>query len=267
MAESKDYIFMAEITDAYSLRMLIQYLHTFHNDGEFTFSKNGIKFLRSNNALNLINDAYINTKELVRYEFNSDTPIKIGCDLSQFKTNVASIAKNDSVRWSWKKGADHFITQIVGTNSKDYESNAKKVKIKSVESHDIDLPEYERKIEDPNFVSPLADFAKACKPISKDCDAVNFYQYGKGVKIEKIVNEINPGQFNIFGNIDEKSEEIQGKLKIPSVNIKNLNKLNNMSTKSNIRFYFEPDQPTRLSCNIGVYGILVIHMKESENDE
>jgi hypothetical protein len=264
MAESKDYIFMAEITDAYSFRMLIQYLDTFHKEGEFIFTKDGITFLKANDKQDLINDVTINPKELVRYEFNSEQPLTIGCDLSQFKTNVASIGKNDSVRWLLKKGADYFITQIVGTNSKDYESNAKKVKIKNVETDDIELADYCRKINDPNFVSPLSDFAKACKPISKDCEAVCFNQYRKGVKIEKIVNEINPGQFNIFGTVDEKTDIIHSKLKISSINIKNLNKLNNMSTKSNIRFYFEDEMPTRLSCNIGVYGILVIHMKNPD---
>ena len=108
----------------------------------------------------------------------------------------------------------------------------------------------------------MSDFAKTCKPISKDCEAVYFNQYNNGVKIEKIVNDITPGQFNIFGSVDEKNDKSDSKIKISSANIKNLNKLNNLSTKSNIRFYFEKDMPTRLSCNVGVYGTLVIHMRD-----
>jgi len=264
MTDSKDYIFMVEITDAYSFRMLIQYLNTFHKEGEFIFTPQGITFIKANDKLDLINDVYINPKELIHYEVNTDKPLKIGCDLTQFKTNVGSIGKNDSIRWSLKKDADHFITQIVGTNSKDYDSNVKRVKIKSVETDDIELEDYARKVIEPNFVSPLSDFAKACKPIAKDCNAVYFFQYNNGVKIEKIVNDINPSQYNTFGTIDEKTDQIINKLKISSLNIKNLNKLNNMSTKSNIRFYFEADLPTRLSCNVGVYGTLVIHMKNPD---
>ncbi len=265
MTDSKDYIFMVEITDAYSFRMLIQYLNTFHKEGEFIFTSKGISFIKANDKLDLINDVHINPKELTRYELNVAEPFKVGCDLTQFKTNVGSIGKNDSIRWSLKKDADHFITQIVGTNSKDYESNVTRVKIKTVDVDDIELEDYRRKIDDPNFVSPLSDFAKACKPIAKDCDAINFFQYKIGVKVEKIVNDINPGRYNYFGTVDEKNDEIINKLKISSLNIKNLNKLNNMSVKSNIRFYFEHDLPTRLSCNVGVYGILVIHMKNPDD--
>ena len=127
MSDFKDYIFIAEITDAYSFRILIQYLDSFYSDAEFEIRKNGIFFLRSNTKEDLINDFNMNPKELIRYEFNLDKPFKLGCDLSQFKTNVASIGKNDSVRWSLKHGADSFVLQIVGNNSKDYESNAKKV--------------------------------------------------------------------------------------------------------------------------------------------
>lgn len=261
MADFKDYIFIAEFTDAYSFRILIQYLDMFYSEAEFEFRKEGIFFLRSNTKEDLINEVIINPKELVRYEFNSEKPLKLGCDLSQFKSNVGSIGKNDSVRWSLKRGDDAFSTQIVGNNSKDYESNAKKVKIKAVESQEFELDPYKRSIDNPNFVSPLSDFAKNCKPISKDCQAVYFNQYPKGVKIEKIVNDITPGQFNIFGTVDEKLDIPENRIKISSANIKNFNKLNNLSVKSNMRFYFEKDIPTRLSCNIGVYGILIIHMR------
>jgi hypothetical protein len=262
MSEFNDYVFMAEITDAYSFRILVQYLDVFYTEGIFRFDKNRIDFLRSNKQEDLINDLSINTKELTRYEFNLEEPIEIGFDFSQFKNNVASIGKNDSVRWSLKKGADSFIIQIVGNNNKDYDSNAKKVKIKQVERQEIELEEYTRNLDNPNFVSPLSDFAKSCKTISKDCEAVYFNQYQRGVKIEKIVNDINPGQFNIFGIVDEKTENSESKIKISSQNIKNLNKLNNLSIKSNVKFYFENDYPIRLSCPIGVYGKLVIHMKD-----
>ena len=92
------------------------------------------------------------------------------------------------------------------------------------------------------------------------------------------MNGIAGEHFNKFGIIDEKvlqdesksgpkivvrQDEIK-KIKIRSENIKNLSKTTNLSTSSNIRFFFEDDMAIRLSCNIGCYGRLVIHMLDAD---
>jgi len=281
----KEYSFIAEFIDGYSFRNLFEYLKGYHDVGQFTFKSDGIHFIRSNNKADLINEFWIKAKELTLYEFNESSPITKGVDVALFKAAVAIIGKKDSVKWSLFKNSDSFNIQLMGHNNKDYDGNIQKIPIKNIEEQEIEMDECKRSLDDPNFVWPLSDVAKSCKPISTGCSHIYIYQYKKGIKIEKNINGTAGEHFCKFGRIDEKdnldnqlssmsisqsstSSATVNRIKIRSENIKNLHKINNLSEKTNMRFYFEEsgNQFIRLSCNIGCYGLLTIYML-NVNDE
>lgn len=274
-SSSIKYSIVAEFAEAYSFRILLDYLKTNIEQAEFVFTNRGIFLKRADKKGQLINEIIINIRELVRYELNENEGFTIGVDLTLFKDNLSDIGKKDSMRWSLVQGEDSFIIQMLG-HSGSYDTNGRKVKIKKVESEEYSLDEYKRQLDDPNFVTPLSDFTKKCKPISSDCNFIILHQYNRGLKMEKIGAGSVGDQYYIFGIIDENTfvnpnglkmtikgeseTKIIDQLKISSSLIKNLSKLSNVSTGTNIRFFFEADRPVRISCNIGCYGTLINHM-------
>jgi len=282
MAEvQKQFSFVANFCEAYSFRNLIEYLKAFHSEIDFVFKKDGIYILRSNAKQDLINEVWINARELTYYEYNEDEEMFVrGVDTASLKTAVQLIGKKDSARFSMLKNDDSFRLQIMGFNNKDFDGNVNKIKTKAIERQEIELNDYKRSLSEQNFVVPLADFAKSCKPMSSQCNFVYLSQFPRGAKIEKITNGVSGELVNKFGIIDEKvlnsSDEKTGpklvirqddikRIKIRSENIKNLAKTNNMSGSSNMRFYFENEIIIRLNCNIGCYGSLTVHMVDADS--
>lgn len=274
MSSSKNYSFVAEFVDAYSFRNLIEYLKCHNDEIIFIFTKDVIFCKRANKQMELINEIIINTKELVNYEFNEEENFSVGLDLTEFKESLG-VGKKDSVRILCPKKDNCIIIQYL-THTGSYENNGQKVSIKKVEEENFELDEYKRAITDPNFVVPLINFTKSCKPLNTDCTYVNFYQYNKGLKIEKIGSGSNVDKFQNFGIVnddsimktkslkivikDDSDNKMIDQTKIRSTDVKNFSKLNNISTNTNIRFYFEKDIPIRLSYNIGCYGSLIVHI-------
>jgi hypothetical protein len=275
---SKNYSIIAHFYDAYSLRILIDYLKTSHDVGNFIFAKDYIMFKRSNakgdknvdeksfKPAEIINEVILNPKELVFYEFNETEPKVVGVDIATFKASLIDIGKKDAIRISLLKNDDHFNIQKLDSN---VDSNGIRVPLKRVEDEEFELDEYKREIKNPNFVTPLADFAKKCKPISSNCEFIYLHQYLKGLKMEKISTGIIGDRYYKFGIFEENTisnssgvkivvkgntdeSKIIEKIKIRSEYVKNLGKLNNMSQFTNIRFYFEDD--------IGCYGHLISHL-------
>lgn len=274
MSSSKNYSFIAEFVDAYSLRNLISYLKCHNDETLFVFTKDIIFSKTANKQTELINEIVINTRELVNYEFNEDGNFSVGLDLNEFIESLG-IGKKDSIRILCPKNDNCIIIQYL-THTGSYENNGQKVLIKKVEEQNFELDEYKRAINDPNFVVPLINFTKSCKPISTDCSYVIFNQYNKGLKMEKVGTGSYVDKFQNFGIVnddnimktkglkivikDDSDNKMIDQVKIRSSDVKSFSKLNNISTNTNIRFYFEKDLPIRLSCNIGCYASLLIHI-------
>jgi hypothetical protein len=268
---SSKYVFRAQFCYAYSLRILIEYLRTYHEDGQFIFAENVITFRRSNargsindeknyKSADVINEVSIYVKELVLYEFNEPGPVKIGIDMSMFKTALGDVGKKDSILITMLRGSNALIIQKLDTNTN---SNASSVPLKMVEDDHTEVEQYVRPLHNPNFVTPLADFAKKCKPISTGCEHIYLHQYKSGLRMERIGIGTSTERYYNFGKVGEESEtddcKIIERIKIRSENIKNLCKLNNISQESNVKFFFEdvPGKPVRLACNVGTYGIVI----------
>lgn len=276
----------AHFTDGYSFRILIDYLKMYHDEGRFIFDSNTIQFKRSNGKGNpddsktyrpaeVINEVLINTKELVVYEFNETSPVIIGVDMGTLKNALSDVGKKDSISITMIRGYDSFTIQKLDSN---VDSNGIEVKIKQVEDELYDTDEYKRQINDPNFVTPLTDFAKKCKPISTGCEYIYLHQYSKGLRMEKVGAGVSSSRYFNFGKVDDAvisngtgpkiiikgmtESKIIEKIKIRAENIKSLAKLNNISQSSNIRFFFEDsgEKPVRISCSIGCYGLIISHL-------
>jgi hypothetical protein len=294
----KKYSFIAVFAQAYSFRILIDYLKAVHEEGYFTFDKKSIRFIKQNKIVkkksgdeeggDLVNDVIINTKELIHYEFNEDRPLNIGVDLGNFKDTINSIGKKDGIRLSLVKNDDTFNIQVM-ENYNTSDSNGRKVVIKKIDQledySNFGPSEYKRDLSEPNFVIPLVDFCKKCKTMSVNCNSIYLNQYQQGLKMEKIGKGTSGDQFSNFGIVDRpkvipgdrivlkigNDDEVStfiNKLQVRAENIKNLVKLNNISSETNMRFFFENDKESaiRLSCNIGCYGSIIIHIQNNTAD-
>lgn len=271
----KLYSFVIDYAEAYSQRILFDFLQAGLEEGILTFSKKFITFKRANAKKEVITEFIIYTRELVYYEFNEEDNFSVGIDMGACKEALSNIGKKDSIRMSLLKGDDSIIVRLMAHTS-GFDSNGRKIKIKVVEAEEYDLDEYKRALDEQNFVTPLGEFAKSCKPISTGCTLINLHLFEKGIKLEKVGSGTVGDSFCSFGSLDDNTIIGAGGLKIAvksdsepkeienmqirASDIKNLSKLNNISSCSNVRFYVDKDRPLRISCNIGCYGILIQHM-------
>jgi hypothetical protein len=277
----KKYSFIADFNEAYSFRMHVEFLGSVHEHGYYTFDKNHIKFIKINDKGDMVTEVTIYTNDLVNYEFNEEQPLIVGVDFEDYITKVKDIGKKDSIRMSLLKNNECFNIQLIG-NETTINNDCRPIKIKKIEQledySDL-ITDYKRPLNDQNFVTPLSSFSKICKHLGTNCTHIYLHQYLKGLKMEKIgtgksqephstigkIEEptiITANGFNLKINDESSNSTLIGKSKIRSKNIKDLSKLTNISSNTNVKFYFEDDvdSPIRLLYLMGCYGDIKIHM-------
>jgi hypothetical protein len=278
------YSFIALFNDGYAFRNIFEYLKTEYNDCKFYFKRDSIYMKQLSQKQDMITEIIINTSDLVQYDFYSDSDFSKGFDVSIMKAALADVGKKDSVKFSLLKNDSAFNIQIITPNNHNFDNNAKRIPIKSVDEIKIEMDEFSRKLDNPNFVWPLSDVSKNCKTISVGCDFISLSLYSKGCKLDKICGNNSVEHSCKFGKTDDtlmtglNSPKINLKVKplyklnLKSDNIKNLDKCKNFSVNTNVKFYFEEIEgaPIRLLIPIGCFGYMIfygIHIEDIETNK
>ena len=296
--------FVAEFSEGYTFRNMIEYLRVTNTKGNFRFSRDLIYYEQIDADNTIVNQIEIQTCELTHYEISTNKDeIIIGINISDMRSITKTIGKKDSVR-IFKHANDPLLyIQIINQSSRSANrQNVSIVRPQHVDLVTYEIPEYKNGEKSPNCTIPTADFAKTCTSMSSvKSSYVTIYGLAKGLILEGLQEGIMFGRREQFGNCDGYTTSVQSvptnsssispksglrlnvpsgpkpklilktentpliKIKVKMNVIKALAKLNNLSAVGTLKVYAEPDNPFKFLCKIGGYGILRSYVRSCDD--
>jgi hypothetical protein len=282
--DDRKILYMAEFTDGYSFRQLIDYLKTIlTTEATLIFTQTEIKLRKSDSCFRTLNDIVIRGEDLGRYEYYSDLEEEIfGFDLGRLKTTTSTIGKKDGFRiWKYENNEKLFMQKISQkknstTNSYDFILN------KLVPVEEFELPEYDTA---HNCNITASEFSEMCKSMTsikcKNVVAIGFHRsiIFKAITDTEIIGRhvqfgdpnVKQGEEKTFdpnykpGSLDvdwDTSNEIC-RVQIVTSTIKALVKINNFSSGiNNLQIYVKKDNPICIRARIGNFGIINIYLRD-----
>lgn len=292
--KSNEFLFMAEFSDGYTFRNLIEYLKGTNTHGNFEFSPLGITYCRSDASNTVLNDILIRAHDLTYFQYNSkDEKIIVGLTIANLRSVTKSIGKGDSIR-IYMLPDDHLLyLKIISHNAKALSGdNVVFVRPQMIEMINYKINGYKREENEPNCTVPVSDFSRMCTSMNSiKCNCVVIHGKPKGVVFQGMLEGEISGRIDQFGFCDEissipnnidiynvviktppvKAPKLkikvakEGGTKIRIQTIKALAKLNNLTPKGIVKFYVEKDLPVKIVVNIGSYGKLTVYLRDFES--
>ena len=293
--------FLAEFSEGYSFRNLIEFLRGTNMQGNWIFTKNAIRYEQPNADGTILNSVEIETRKLTRYEFNSSNgEIVVGTMISEIRGVARSIGKKDGVRIYKAPNDNTIFFQITNQNTNaDSMENVSPVLLRVIERPKIEYPRYTRGEEDPNCTVQALSFGKICNAIGiVGCVSVYFYGYERGFMLKGIKENGTVGRIDSFGDCQNQEasaptsapalpsfisslptqethvvkptnapqlrlivKQDENMVKVRIKTIKALAKLNNLAPGGVIMMYMEAGLPLKLICQVGAYGTLRIILR------
>lgn len=201
-------LFLAEFTESYSLRNLIEYLKGTSNLGNFIFTREGITFTRADMTNTILNHVLIRASDLSLYAYNSSEPeVFVGMPIVNLRKLTKPIGKKDTVRLYMLPGEPLFHVQILNMNTKVLNrNNSNFVRPQLCEEIEYDLGTFTRSDENPNCTIPVVDFCRMCTGLSSlQSPYVTVRGLPRGVIFEGIVDGDLTGRIDKFGIVDNNS--------------------------------------------------------------
>ena len=160
--------FVAEFSEGYTFRNMIEYLRVTNTKGNFRFSRDLIYYEQIDADNTIVNQIEIQTCELTHYEISTNKEeIIIGINISDMRSITKTIGKKDSVR-IFKHANDPLLyIQIINQSSRSTNrQNVSIVRPQHVDLVTYEIPDYHNGEKAPNCTIPTADFAKTCTSMS-----------------------------------------------------------------------------------------------------
>lgn len=195
--------FVAEFSDGYSFRNMIEYLRATNTKGNFFFSKDLIRYEQADASVTLLNQIEIQTCELTLYEFQSKTnEIIIGVNFNDMRAITKTIGKKDSVRLYKVEDNPSLHIQIINRDTRAAgRTNVSIVRHQQMDVIVYGFPEYKRDEKHPNCTVPTSDFTKMCTAMSSvKCSYVSVYGLPHGVVFKGMLEGSTFGRIERFGN-------------------------------------------------------------------
>ena len=296
--------FVAEFSEGYTFRNMIEYLRVTNTKGNFRFSRDLIYYEQIDADNTIVNQIEIQTCELTHYEISTNKEeIIIGINISDMRSITKTIGKKDSVR-IFKHANDPLLyIQIINQSSRSTNrQNVSIVRPQHVDLVTYEIPDYHNGEKAPNCTIPTADFAKTCTSMSSvKSSYVTIYGLAKGLILEGVQEGIMFGRREEFGYCEGYTTSVQSvptsssnispksrlrmnipsgpkpklilktdntpliKIKVKMNIIKALAKLNNLSSVGTLKAYAETGNPLKFLCKIGGYGILRSYIRSYDD--
>lgn len=285
MAETEDpLLFLAEFSDGYSFRNLIDYLKGTNVQGNFCFSKSMIYYTQTNTSNTLMNCLCINTSDLTCYEYNSklDTEV-IGINLATLKLITKSITPKDGLILYRRQSDPHLFVQIANGSGLAIRETVNTILPIVIESTQYDPDDDNTETDVPNCTVASSLFSKSLSSLTAmKCNSVTVRGFPKGVILEGMISGGVLGKSEKFGKCDSVDYQPISKptslprliirtpdeirIKITAITAKSLAKLGSLQAQSKgvVKFYIEKEKPIKMMTRIGVYGVLWVYLRDSE---
>lgn len=294
--------FVAEFSDGYSFRNLIEYLRVTNTKGNFRFRKDLISYEQIDVDHLIVNQIQIHTCELTHYEmFSTNSEIIVGVNINDIRGITRTIGKKDSVRLFKHENDPLLYIQIIGQNNRGANrQNISVVRPQQVDLVVYEIPEYHNGEKSPNCTIPSQDFAKTCTSLaSVKCNYVSIFAMPRGIILEGVQEGSTFARKEQFGSCESYTSPIypvfnssstsysskhlivpsgpKPKLIVKTENtpileikvkmslIKALAKINNLSASGTVKVYAESGNPLKLNSKIGSCGNINIYIRSLDD--
>jgi hypothetical protein len=201
-------LFMAEFTDGYSFRAMIEFLKTSLSKAKFIFSDDGISLIESDSSMSMLIKISIKADEMTHYEYHSANPVEyFGFELGNIRNTTNNIGKKDSFRiWNCvgdrKLYMQNMSRKNTSSESCDYISRID-IPLETFKG----LPEFEGK---PNCKIISSEFAEMCKSMgAKKCNYVLALGFPHGVIFKAVTGSEISGRSHKFGDVRSKKDDVR----------------------------------------------------------
>lgn len=259
---SKDLLYVAEFSNGYPFRAVIDFLKSTITEARLVFSKKGIYIKEEAKLQTFFIDIFFDPNKIGNYQYNSDKAREaFGFVLDHMKITTTTFGKKDSFKM-WRDVGDdgvsiQKINQRLNNNcvlSRDH------IVCKNIEcDEEYDLPEY----TNPICTIPSNVFSEMCKSMAATkCSKVKLVGYGGGVIFESVSeNDISKRQYK-FGQTD--GPQVLS-ICVMTNTIKALSKVNNFGSEDSIvNIFIEEDRPVCISSKIGNFGNMRVLLRDVE---
>jgi hypothetical protein len=233
----------------------------------------------------------IRADDLTDYQYNLDTTqypsFFCSFDAIEMQKATKAVGKKDGIKIYVKGGTNaNIFIEVLNAGSGSVGDGLKLVSLIDTTPRPIDSIDYTR--TKANARPPINQFSKFCADIaSLKCTSINIIAFETGVLIQGLESNI-PKTIKRFENIDVPSLPSIGNRYIiensnvyskPQLNIhypnevaritidtqpiQAMGKFNNLCPTGIIKIFVEEGKPLKIISNIGCYGSLTLHIKES----
>lgn len=281
LSEDATPLVFAEFNDAYSFRILVEYLNLTNDNGNFIFTPKNIYYFRGNDSNQVFNEVLIHTHELTHYEYNHDeAEVVAGVNLTQFKNAIKKIGKKDIARLMVFDG--QVCLKIIGSPKNYSENDVEIVRTQHLDRAVFDGDGYQDETE-PNCTVSIQKFTSACSDLAgcKD-EYIKVIGLDHGVIFEARQGGNLRANIRYCGHFEDftvrPSQKAKSKLrinfqyhdqivtyKIHRRIVSALSKLTNISPNGTVKIYIQPSPlPIKLLLHLSTYGDVAIYLQGSE---
>ena len=257
--------FKLEISEGYKFRKLVEYIKNSTVNGNFIFTADTIRYTQENDEGTILNDVVLNKCDLPSYSVSpEDASIVCGINTMTLKI-VSRVNKPDGIRI--EKEADENKLMIQLLNNARGPTNFHSYTLNNYPLVEFNVEEYENDENHPNFIMPIVEFLRVCGDIGAiDCTSMSIQTYPAGLNV--LVDNKLDGITSSFpmGDPNDEEDNIINEIPIEKSTIKTLTKINGLSEKGNIKFYFQKGLPIKLLCLISCFGVLRIYLRAPKED-
>lgn len=271
-----EYRFLIEINDGYTFRNSMGVIKNEANYAMMFLTPEILEISCINSSKCACHNIILDIKMLNKYLYLDDKPsIAFPFETEEFFNTIKSIERNDGLQIYALKKENKFEVHPLSANK--IPGGYFSINFSNTE---IARTEINGSYDHCNVEIPGKVFTKICTNTNTvKCNNLEILGYSK----EAIFQGIQPNNNLIFvvgvkeDGSDLTKEEIENlknhnaisSVRVPINTVKALSKIHNISLKkcSKLSFYFHEDEPMKISCNIGNYGIYNIGLRSISLDK
>lgn len=263
---NKDLIFSCTFTDGYSIRNMFEFLKGTNVEGNIVFSKDKITYTQDNSCHSILNCVYIKSSEVI-YQFNSvyANEVIVGISLADIVRVTKGISKRDAFKMYFTR-RDSRVHCVVLSGNSSHNNNISYLTPKNLSSCIYELPYGPD--GNPNLSLPLTDFCRSISAFNTmKCLSVRFIGYRHGCVLDGLDASGILIKKYTFGDVPETATAIVTHT-FRSSTLKPLSRVINVSPiASTLRLHFMAENPILMSLKVGVYGELLVYLRNEVDDD
>lgn len=263
--DTKRYKLFAEISNAFSLKILLDWINNTNTDGNLIFDQKGITFFRSHADKTITNTVTLKSHKLKFYHYNTEEEeIIFGFTINELKSITNNIGKKDYLALKINSDDKSLYVKIISGDVTNNNEHWQKVRFQKLKDLRLRMIDFTRPIEDPVCNIVMATFTKSCGNLHKlgRNGTFTFEIYPKGIKI----TGSSPGNLTdlVFPFGDCPEDQKSKKYEIEHSTLKSFSKITGLSSgQDTFQVYTENGKPLRFIFDIGNYGSLVVDINSS----